>query len=321
MKSTTLDFNWVKDVWRSVCSPKLRFFLWSTIDDALPIGKNLRKRRMVSATQCPRYNELETKIHIFFTCPFAADVWKLIPTTKEIQVDADMEFTEALIKFRGTICLPPTGIVGAILPWILWSLWTSRNKLIFENRRTTPVETATKGLCLALEWNQAQGKESKREIVPEISRDRHPRASISLTHDRTIACKTDAAWDKNRKSAGLAWNFSGPELESTIGESITQDFVALPLIAEVLAVMAALGAAKDRGFTFLNVFSDSLTLIGAINGKNQRKELIGIITDIRSISTDFTNLSFSFFSRSKNSLSDSLAKTALRGSVSTPVMG
>ena len=100
--------------------------------------------------------------------------------------------------------------------------------------------------------------------------------------DRTITCKTDAAWDKTRNTARLAWNFSGTSLAKPIEGSIAQAFVASPLLAEALA---ALGSAKDFGFTDLDVFSDNTTLIGAINGMIQRKELIGIISDIRSISS------------------------------------
>lgn len=126
-------FTWQRDVWNNTCSPKLRLFLWSIVNDALPIGENLQKRGMVSAINCPRCNEKETKMHIFFTCPFAKKVWNLIPLSRAVHIAAGMKFTEALTRFREAICLPPTGIVGAILPWVIWAIWTSRNALIFEN--------------------------------------------------------------------------------------------------------------------------------------------------------------------------------------------
>lgn len=103
------DFKWVQDVWRSSCSPKLRLFLWSISNDALPIGENLQKRGMVSATNCPRCNEKETKMYIFFTCPFAVEVWKHIPLSRAVHIAADVEFTEVMTRFRETICLPLQG--------------------------------------------------------------------------------------------------------------------------------------------------------------------------------------------------------------------
>lgn len=232
-----------------------------------------------------------------------------------------MDFTEALTRFRRTICLPPTVVVGAIVPWIVWSLWLSRNTLIFEDKKITPEETTTKGLRLALEWNQAQRKEITNSSLPEESRDRVHTTSDNSPMNGSTTCKTDAAWDKNRKRAGLAWNFSGPTIPSPVEGSLVQDFIASPLVAEALALLTALGSAKDLGITKLEVFSDCATLIGATNGRIQSKELIGIVSDIRSISSGFTSLSFSHFPRSKNSLSDCLAKTVLRASVSNPLVG
>ena len=92
-----------------------------------------------------------------------------------------------------------------------------------------------------------------------------------------ISCKKDAAWDKSRKWAGLAWNFTGNTLARPI----------------------------EGSFTHENV-------IGEINGKHQRKELIGIIRDIRSISSGFSSFCFSHISRYENFLSDALAKKCFR---------
>lgn len=278
--STCDDFKWLNDVWRSSCSPKLRLFLWSIINNALPIGENLQNRGMISATNCPRCNEKETKMHIFFTCPFAKEVWNLVPISHAVHIAAGMDFTEALTRFRRTICLPPTVVVGAIVPWIVWSLWLSRNTLIFEDKKITPEETTTKGLRLALEWNQAQRKEITNSSLPEESRDRVHTTSDNSPMNGSTTCKTDAAWDKNRKRAGLAWNFSGPTIPSPVEGSLVQDFIASPLVAEALALLTALGSAKDLGITKLEVFSDCATLIGATNGRIQSKELIGIVSDI-----------------------------------------
>lgn len=315
------NLNWTRDVWRSACSPKLRLFLWSIVNKAIPIGENLQKRGMLSAAKCPRCNEVETDMHIFFTCPFAVEVWKLIPITGTVNIETGRNFIDTLGRFRDTICLPPSGVTGSILPWILWSIWTSRNALIFESRTYKAEETATKGIQLALEWTQAQGKVIKNRVsqgrVTNLNRDN---IRIPPPPDR-ITCKTDAAWNSSHLKAGLAWNFSGPQLPNTITGSIVQEYISSPLIGEALAVLTALGVAKDLGFTNLQVFSDNSTLIGAINGRNQSKELIGIIHDIRSVSSGFSSLSFFHFARSNNSLSDSLAKEALRLSVTSSSVG
>lgn len=258
-------------------------------------------------------------MHIFFTCSFAKEVWSNIPLRNPVDVADGLEFTEALLLFKNSICLPPTGIVGPIVTWVMWALWNARNVLIFEQKQSSAVETATKALRLALEWNQAQATQpikkslTKKDINPATQ----GREESILT--RTITCKTDAAWDRNRNVAGLAWNFTDQSSQQPIEGSMVQPYVASPLIAEGLAIVAALVSAKDLGVTNIKVFSDCSTLIGAIKGSTQRKELIGIISDIRSISSGFTAISFSYFSRNQNSLSDRLAKTALCCSVTSPL--
>nr|VDD53861.1 unnamed protein product [Brassica oleracea] len=92
--------------------------------------------------------------------------------------------------------------------------------------------------------------------------------------------------------------------------------IGLPLIAEASAIRSALCMAITLEITSLDVFSDNLTLIRAISGITQAKEIIGIVKDIRSISTELASVSFSHFSRSQNAEADALAKEILRLSFS-----
>lgn len=59
------------------------------------------------------------------------------------------------VKTKG--CLPPVEIAkGPLAPWIMWSLWISRNKLVFMDRAITADETLTTAITLAKEWLDAQ---------------------------------------------------------------------------------------------------------------------------------------------------------------------
>ena len=49
-----LEFNWIKDIWSSKTAPKLKLFLWSCIQGALPLGSELQRRGMNSTVLCPR---------------------------------------------------------------------------------------------------------------------------------------------------------------------------------------------------------------------------------------------------------------------------
>ncbi|XP_056849002.1 uncharacterized protein LOC130499116 [Raphanus sativus] len=134
---------------------------------------------------------------------------------------------------------------------------------------------------------------------------------VSLKHVYCI-CKTDAAWSKEKLLAGLGWIFSGATLGTPITGSAVEASVKSPLIAEAVAIRAALCMAITLEIASIEVFSDNQTLVRAISGTTQAKEIIDIVKDIRSITSEFASSSFSFIPRSQNLTVDSLAKEALR---------
>lgn len=306
------SIQWIKDVWAVNTSPKMKTFLWSILQDALPLGKNLLIRGGITDGNCNRCQERETAIHCFFTCPFAAKVWQSVPLHRAVHIAADNTLPEILTLFRAQICLPPTGIVYSVLPWILWVIWTSRNTLLFEGRAISPEETATKGIRLAQEWSQSQGLNKKDGQLPALP----PPKAIGTRNDAlstpSLTCKVDAAWNSEAKAAGFGWIFEGPLLNTPIYGSSTQDFIGSPLVVEALAVRTALGVATSLDISSLRVFSDNSTLVRAICSDQQSKEIIGIVHDIRSISSVIASVSFSFLPRSENSSADRLAKRTLQ---------
>lgn len=104
----------------------------------MPLVEHLQKRGIQSEALCIRCKERESAKHIFFTCLFAQEVWKGIPLKQVAHQATDVDFKQALVKFRQAICLPPTGILTLILPWVCWVLWPARNIRIFENRTLSP---------------------------------------------------------------------------------------------------------------------------------------------------------------------------------------
>ncbi|KAL0708079.1 hypothetical protein Bca4012_074505 [Brassica carinata] len=117
-------------------------------------------------------------------------------------------------------------------------------------------------------------------IVPSGLPRRSRQADMTQQDDDFITCKTDAAWDKAGRKAGLVWVFfSGDKLESPIHGSTGQSFIGSPLIAEAVAMILALSMAISLEFSSLKVFSDNSTLIRAISGNIQSKEIIEIVSD------------------------------------------
>lgn len=145
------EFDWIKDIWAGNMSPKLRVFTWSIIQNALPLGVNLKRRGLMAAANCIRCGEEETTTHIFFHCPYAQNVWQEIPTATAVHIAASSDFKTVMLQSRNLTCLPPSGVPGNILMWVCWALWNARNQLVFENRILSSSETALKAILSANE--------------------------------------------------------------------------------------------------------------------------------------------------------------------------
>ena len=302
------EFDWIRDVWKTACSPKMKVFIWSVIQNALPLGENLQRRGINANVNCPRCNEMETSTHIFFTCPFAKRVWECIPLKDTVHLAVDDSFKVMTTRFRSAICLPPTGVSKPIFSWVIWSILKDRNLLVFENKSLTPAEIASKSLNLAREWSNAQ------DLLPSGQNTKMGQQETSVRNlppsdPEIVVCKSDAAWDAERHRAGLAWVLRGRQESAVDQGSTIQHFVNSPLIAEALAVREGIFKAASQGISSLWVCSDNRTLIRAINNKNQRKELVGIIEDIHDLSSDFVSIAFFHIGREDNDEADALAKS------------
>ena len=219
-----------------------------------------------------------------------------------------------MVRFRSVVCLPPSGVPNAILPWVCWSIWKDQNSLVFEGECAQPEEIATRGIALAREWNEAQFSDIKVQRTLTTVQNNRSRGLPQPNH-RVSICMTDASWDAARSRAGLAWILKGPLSQDVRRDAMVQNFVNSPLVAEALAVRERLYTAANQGISNLWIGSNNLTLIGAITNKTQRKELLGIIKDIHNLSYVFVSVDFFHVHRENNEEADALAKVIHRNSI------
>lgn len=219
-------------------------------------------------------------------------MWDQTPLANAIPIATTDDFKAVMIKFRNATCLPPSGISSTILPWICWAIWTARNRLIFEGKSQTASEVMLRGLIAAREWIQAQAHRQPIKLLAlPAPQGRHA--------DR-------------RKKAGIAWIITESTETPPRESSLSIANVASPLLAEAIAIRSGILAAADLDITNISFFSDCQTLIRAINNKLHIKELFGIISDIKQLSSAFVSISFYFIPRPENCKADELAKRALR---------
>lgn len=125
--------------------------------------------------------------------------------------------------------------------------------------------------------------------------------------------RTDAAWNETLLLAGLGWTISTGNCTQTF--TTPAEFVGSPLIAESLAMRAALQKCKDMKLLRILCESDSSVMIKALTSKEVNMEIYGIVADIIELVRTFDSVVFRWISREKNICANSLAKKCLAGEV------
>lgn len=296
--------DWFPSVWNIKTSEKIKVFLWKSLLGALPVGEQFAVRNIPVSALCTRCKAVESVHHLLFQCPFADKVWKLAPFPIDINSAALGNFKEGWERVRKLPSLPPVGIEpGSLAAWICWSLWRSRNHLIFEKRSFSPEETIQKAISDAREWQRAQSPPPLILSSPLIRCEPNPSKPGGCT------IFTDAAWNSSSGFAGLGWIID--DLESSSQHTATETSVSSPLMAETLAVRSALTFALSRNIQSVSIFSDSQKLMQTINKKMMNLEIFGALNDIYQLSSLFNSIAFKFIPRSANVWADQLAKQAL----------
>lgn len=299
-----ITHDWLANVWKVKTSEKIKLFLWNSLHNALPVGKQFAIRNIHLSSACPRCNELESVAHLLFTCGYAREVWNLAPLASGFDPSTCITTGLGFEVFRRIPSLPPTGLGPGILSAsICWNLWVSRNQLIFQQRTFTPEETLLKSIREAREWLVSQDNPIKPLPNPTCIAQDPP---LDLNQ---ICMFTDAAWNPLTKCAGLAWIID--DAGSSSSYSATDNFVLSPLMAETLALRIAMTSALDRGITSLLILSDSQTLIKLVTSNGRHLEIASLLNDISILSNRFISVKFKFIPRLDNSRADSVAKQAL----------
>lgn len=299
------SFSWSTNIWKVKTSPKLKMFMWKATCNALPLGSALANRGLTSAEVCKRCGEREDNIHLFLLGPFAAHVWELVPALlKPIPANL-VSMKDLLVKARQMVSLPPVGIGHTPLyPWGLWFLWKARNALVFDGKIITAEETVGKALSEAKCWKEAKLSQAQPIRQP---------GQISQTNSQSdsISCFSDAAWRSSTCCGGFGWVIKNPQEVTILQGSSSRPSVASALMAEALAMKAAITAAIASSVSRLACFSDCQELVLLLKSEGYAVELDGILADIYLLSAKLISISFNFVPRSENGEADALAKLAL----------
>ncbi|KAL9840593.1 putative reverse transcriptase zinc-binding domain-containing protein [Arabidopsis thaliana] len=168
-----VDFAWTKEIWNINTSPKIIFFLWKAMKQALPTGGKPETSR----------NCIYSCMHTFY----ARSIWEQVPFKHPIEPSRILTLRKGIESSKLLINFPPIGRGrGPLFPWIMWTIWTCRNKRIFEQKQIGPSDAISQAVSQAREWLAAQ---------ISLRQPTHPRIPYPIDEIEvdTIRVFTDAA--------------------------------------------------------------------------------------------------------------------------------
>ncbi|KAG7591058.1 Ribonuclease H-like superfamily [Arabidopsis thaliana x Arabidopsis arenosa] len=314
------SFAWKKEIWNLKCSPKIHMLLWRAARGTLPVGTNLLRRKVTNTATCLRCGEEESELHLFFQCPFAREVWQKAPLHAPVSVASITELKQGISLCNSLQKSPAASTSNvATAPWLFWSLWSSRNKLIFDKRFISEEETILTAISAEDEWKKAQlvqKSDTERTLNTSANNTIRQRTDHEEIPPGTLFVQTDAAWIEHSKNAGLGWVCLSSNRAVRARSCKPVPFVKGPSEAEALCIYEALLSLQTQQESKIIIESDAKNVIMAIASKQPPLNLKGIIEDILHIAKSFCSLSFRFIPRSENLIADDLAKTAARSMTS-----
>lgn len=182
----------------------------------------------------------------------------------------------------------------------------ARNNEIFSGLKLSFQEVFHRAIVGAKAWQSAQehlGK-PRQSTLP----------SLTLAQQNSgFNCFRHVAWNPITHCCGLGWViYSNSDPSLSHSGSLTRSFMPSDLVAEAMAILAALSSALENECHDLQVRSDNATLVHLLRSGESHTEVFFILCDIRALLPLFNSFATWLIPRLENVLADILAKEGLR---------
>ena len=119
--------------------------------DRIQCGVQLKKKKWTGPEKCLVCDVHESTDHIFFQCPLAVFLWSFLRDClgwPRSPTSCSSLFLEILEHCQGKKQM----VTLFICAGALWSIWKSRNEMVFNKVLSSPVELVYKTLMLTKTW-------------------------------------------------------------------------------------------------------------------------------------------------------------------------
>lgn len=195
------------------CPPKLKFFLWKSLNEAIPVHENLKKRKLAIVSTCHRCGEgSETTAHCLFQCKVSKEIWSLAPMPTP---SATYIQQHSIINvFKCFKAISKQDQASSLFPFLMWQIWKSRNAILYEGKQWSIPNIINKSIADSIAWTRANQVDATIEaetvvaengqVIREESNKLTTRPAMT-SEPSTYVCFLDASWLIAKEKIGIAW--------------------------------------------------------------------------------------------------------------------
>lgn len=208
----------------------------------LPTAAQLITRRVQIDLLCPWCRgAAETDMHVLFLCDIARDTWVEAGLSTILSQVTGADIAQVFFDLFQNCSL--TQCTQIIL--ICWSLWTRRNKWVWEGINMSSFGIKAAAANLLVEWRKAH-----TEKMCESNHIRRPIAVSNWEKPQQdwVKVNIDAALFEDIGYIGMGSVVRGADGQFFLARSVRREGLVPPREAEALSLKEALSWLKDKSF-------------------------------------------------------------------------
>uniref|UniRef100_A0A803NQC8 RNase H type-1 domain-containing protein n=1 Tax=Cannabis sativa TaxID=3483 RepID=A0A803NQC8_CANSA len=192
---------------------------------------------------------------------------------------------------------------------ILWRIWLARNDILWNKKSTTVLEVVRSARTNLDTWKNAQTRVFTPLLNVNFSSGREHWVKPVLTK---FKINVDGALFDSENRFGIGCIIRNGEAKMVEAFSKSKIGKVSPEIAEVIGMKEALSWIKQKDLSDVEIETDSLVVVQAINGSVQMPSQFGLlIQDCQSLLSELNNVFVSFVKRSANRATNQTSRLVL----------
>jgi ribonuclease HI len=294
-------------VWNIRAPPKAKHLLWRICKGCLPTRVRLQDKRVPCPLSCPLCNQNnEDDWHVLFDCETSIIARQtaglesiILPRLQQVQNARYVVFA---------ICATTDVNTAGIFAVMVSVLWENRNNMVWNDAREQRQLLGFKAKHLWEEWNSVQ-------LIQQGTTNSAQQQQI-ITWEKPLSgwykCNVDAAFHTGINKTSIGWVLRDHIGRFIAAETTWFDGCCSVVEGEATALLDAVQAIVQRGFSRVIFESDSKSVVDAINHfRGGNSEFSMLVSNINNFLACNQNFLVKFVRRQANMVAHTLARAAI----------